>query len=390
MRQRAISAIGLWVALGLCGCDVRGLFPSAWTVPCADRPGSTVCPVDAAAPPPDMTRPCDPRSGSAHAQCGDAYRAEVCLPSGACGPPPIDACQPAGDLRVAFEYAFIPAGSLLLGDLHQGLLTYPVCKKLTTIPLPFCIGTDEVTVGDYRRYLALGADGGRPTAGLPVTSDANPDCTYTRVAGANEGRPLNCVTQDQATAFCQALNGTAARALPSEAEWTWVAGRFRPEAAGAGQQLLRPWYSFGANTNQDPGTVRDTFCGHVNLALCTDGGGGLMDVAAPQLDLGSTPGPGSGFQWPKKPVRNLMGNVSEWIYGAVLWKDGFWDALCTDYDALPNATGDSSVRRIVKGGDWRVSEADARNALQPGYRNPILDPYSPTIGFRCYMKARLQ
>jgi formylglycine-generating enzyme required for sulfatase activity len=204
----------------------------------------------------------------------------------------------------------------------------------------FAIDRTEVTVSRYRECVEagkcskdhLGSDG---TEGMTMTEIDR--CNYGR-----EGRdehPMNCVSYQQATAFCSWAGGR----LPSEAEWQKAAG--------------------GSDSWPFPSGEPTISCAQA-----------VMDGD----------GCGRGTTWPvaSKPkgvspygAHDMAGNVAEWVadwYSQSAFRDG------EDKDPKGPAEG---TLRVVRGGSWRDVAPQMLRSSARQKRLPAT--HSIMIGFRC-------
>ena len=175
------------------------------------------------------------------------------------------------------------------------------------------------------------------------------DATWTPSPGADESRPINCVSWWEAYAFCIWDGGF----LPSEAEWELA-------AAGGDQQREYPW---GAAS---PGSAYAIFgngqgdCDYPggSLAACT----GVANIAP----VGSTTlGAGAWGQL------DLAGNLWEWTLD---WYAPYVDP-CVDCEYATPASD-----RSVRGGDFYLGVS----YLHPSYRGSNPPSYRGNdVGFRC-------
>jgi iron(II)-dependent oxidoreductase len=195
----------------------------------------------------------------------------------------------------------------------------------------FYLDPTEVTVGAYRKCV----EAGRCTA--PRTKSDDEYCNWGY--GDRDEHPINCVTWEQARAYC----GWAGGRLPSEAEWEYA-------ARGGRNDWRYPWGNETASCSR---------------AVMDDGADGCgQDRTWP---VGSKPANGFGLY-------DMAGNVWEWTAdcrhdnyrGAP--KDGRpWDSNRCD-------------RRVVRGGSWN----DGPQLLRVSYRSWV-DPGNrgDDLGFRC-------
>jgi formylglycine-generating enzyme required for sulfatase activity len=251
----------------------------------------------------------------------------------------------------------------------------------------------EVTVGRYRAFVgaALLADGGAAwtppvgsgkhthlSGGLGLSNvqsagtyeqgwnaadnvnvaptNANLACdawaTWTPVAGANEKKPINCVSWFEALAFCIWDGGF----LPSGSEWEYA-------AAGGSEQREYPWGS------TDPGTANQyaiyggggSACYYPSgtLTACSGSPTNFAPVGAASL---------GGGRWGQL---DLGGNVNEWNLD---WDTGYVSP-CTDGAYLTSGTLKQEPGGAMCG-DTTYILPPTRNASPATLRNG-------GIGFRC-------
>lgn len=262
----------------------------------------------------------------------------------------------------------------LAGDSNSGNQSFPATLGA------FRLDRYEVTVGRFRAFVAAGrgiqssapaagagahaniADSGwrttytanllASTSALIAALKCNTG-TWTDTPGANESRPINCLTWYEALAFCIWDGGY----LPTEAEWNHA-------GTGGDQQRAFPWSSpasslvvsyDNASYNNGSGCLAD------GQAACT-----LEDL----LPVGSKPA-GDG-RWGHA---DLGGNVSEWV----LDSSQAYPVPCTDCAALAeNGT------KLLRGGAYSRTALD----LRPGYRlGTSATGRIAFLGFRCARPA---
>jgi sulfatase modifying factor 1 len=254
----------------------------------------------------------------------------------------------------------LPAGSF-----HRSYDVYWwTDKRYEATVSAFRLDRFEVTVGRFRKWMSAYATGARPRAAdgrnpanpddsgwadewnerLPATASALleqlAECSgtsWTEVAGANEGKPINCVTWHEAFAFCIWDQGR----LPTEAEWNYA-------AAGGAEQRVFPW-----STRKDPNALDETYAVFYPQELSA---------------VGSRP-KGDG-KWGQA---DLAGNVAEWILD--WFQDPYGLAPCNDCADLQD-TG----LRVRRGGAHGMNE----DPLYVGFRAAYVpEARSAQMGFRC-------
>lgn len=260
------------------------------------------------------------------------------------------------------------------GDINSGNQSFPATVSA------FRLDKYEVTVGRFRAFVAAnqgtqahppsanaGAHPGIPGSGweagwnaqlatdtaalMAALNCVSPGSgvgkqTWTDTPGANEDRPINCVTWYEAMAFCAWDGGY----LPTEAEWNYA-------AAGGDEQRAFPWSSPPASTMIDSN--------HASYG-CDPNGTGTGCSVQSLSPVGTKP-QGDG-RWGQS---DLAGNVDEWA----LDNNGSYPTPCMDCVYL-NAARD----RIIRGGDFQYGSFP----LRTGYRNEITPSMRyPQDGIRC-------
>jgi formylglycine-generating enzyme required for sulfatase activity len=249
----------------------------------------------------------------------------------------------------------------------------------------FWLGTYEVTVGRFRRFVEAGGgnalappapgDGAHPAApesgwrpewssalapspaALRVALRAGTEClrfgTWTDEPGVSERRPINCVTWFEAYAFC-AWDGAR---LPTEAEWTYAA------AAGA-EQRVYPWSSPPTGSTLDEtravyGCIPDAGC----------------DGAHHPAVVGSVPE--GAARW---GAHDLAGNVAEWLLDWKQWDPGATDYLVPCQDCVElTAPG----ARALRGGSFASQGGPTTDLRVIEPRSAAPSDRRATTGIRC-------
>ncbi len=266
------------------------------------------------------------------------------------------------------DMVYVPPGPFLRGCSPADQACYTIESPAAQIQLDgFYIDRVEVTVAAYRACVASGAcsDEGltlhtaeRGTwnaadVGLNTTKLLDPapsgTCNWSPGDKNRSGHPLNCVTWDQATAYC----AWAGKRLPTEAEWE--------KAARGTDQRIYPW-------GDDPPGCTLT----------------VMKETAPGCGAGHTEPVGSRPRG-RSPygALDMSGNVSEWV--SDWYAEDYYQHSPTTNPAGP----ESGQFRVIRGGSWKVKPEPRNDALRISNRYSFI----PTarldyIGFRCARDAR--
>lgn len=260
----------------------------------------------------------------------------------------------------------VPGGVFFLGGdgLPDGAPSLP--ERLAQLA-PFHLDTHELTVGEARSLAASFALGQLQARGS--SGSLTEACRFTTEPAESEDVPLNCVTLGQARELCEARGGR----LPTEAEWEYVA------SDGA----LERTYPFGeddldlcamAAVGRGRSVQELTELGAPEVADCRGGGEAWGPVA-------SGDGP-SERDVTLLGVRDLGGNVSEWVEGRLgRYDDPCWGAAtllvsptCTEpalYDAGP----------AIRGGSWLDAPFTARAVTRRTFDDPT--QLAIATGVRC-------
>lgn len=278
-----------------------------------------------------------------------------------CGASGGDSCCTSFDVQGGSYYRSYD----LTGDAYSGSMIYPATVS------SFRFDKYEVTVERFRAFVNAGMGtqlnppppgaGAHPNiAGsgwdsrfnfylLANTADliAAVKCdlryqTWTDVPGANEHRPMSCITWYEAMAFCIWDGGY----LPTVAEWNYA-------ATGGDQQRAYPWSSLAG-----PLTIDGFHASYDDGGNCV--GDGLPGCAVTDLvEVGTKPA-GDG-RWGQS---DLAGNASEWILD---WEPGGYLNPCTDCsDVDPNLAFGSGYGRAFRGGSFFDSATGLRTASRFG------------------------
>ena len=205
----------------------------------------------------------------------------------------------------------------------------------------FFIDKYEVSVDEYSRCVQT------RRCSAPGSSES---CNWSK--NERENHPVNCVSWDQARAYCE----SAGKRLPTEAEWE--------KAARGTDGRKYPWGDQPAS------------CDYAVI----------NSVSSSVIDFGMKEGCGRNSTWPvgSKPkgaspfgVMDMVGNVDEWVqdwYDPSYYQKGF----------VKNPQGPSSgVLKTKRGGSWHVSDYQGLHC----YYRPDVMPGN-WGGFRCARDAK--
>jgi formylglycine-generating enzyme required for sulfatase activity len=261
-----------------------------------------------------------------------------------------------------------PGGLFVIGDPYF----FPDDPDLAAIPEhlvqlpPFALDEDEVTVGQVRALVGTGEIAGAPlTRG--AAGSAEEACTFLGPANdANDALPVNCISRAVAEDICAVLG----KRLPTEAEWEFA-------AVNRTRETRFPW---GDEENACDYAVvgRGRFVTEVvdlvdESVVCRATGVSVPWGPAAGGEAGDITDLG---------VRNLAGNVSEWVadryqrYDEPCWNPGPTLIMGPRCDEPSAQVG---LRWSVRGGNWAGPVFQTRSVE----RHALLEGPSVAIGFRC-------
>lgn len=245
----------------------------------------------------------------------------------------------------------------------------------------------EITVGRFRAFVAghNGTQANPPTVGTGThpkiagsgweaswASNLLPDTqslvaalkcepttktfTWTDTPGANENRPINCITWYEAMAFCAWDGGY----LPSEAEWNYA-------ATGGDQQRAYSWSSPASSV-----AIDNSHASYNDGTTCS-GDGQTGCAVTDLLPVGTKPLGDS--RWGQS---DMAGNVWEWTLDAFLNNGGSYTQVpCTDCAYLTPSNPDYRTNR---GGSF----GDTSQSLRTGWRgSSVASGRFANTGARC-------
>jgi formylglycine-generating enzyme required for sulfatase activity len=223
---------------------------------------------------------------------------------------------------VSLEMVKIPGGRFLMGSLY----TFESPQHYVNVP-EFFMGKYPVTQAQWQAVMGNNPSGFK-----------------------GKNRPVEKVSWNDATKFCQKLSKKTRRdyRLPSEAEWEY--------ACRAGTKT--PFY-FGE-------TITPELANYSSKTPYRDGPAGVYREQTTPAD-----------QFPPNifGLYDMHGNVSEWCQD--VWHHNY-DGAPVDGSAWVN--GGNSSGRVIRGGSWNVIPYMCRSAFRSHYNSDGADDSS--IGFR--------
>lgn len=235
---------------------------------------------------------------------------------------------------VSLDLVMIPGGTFQMGSpAGQGADDERPQHKVSV--KPFLMGRYPVTQAQWRGVAAL------PKIARDL--DADPS----KFKGNN--RPVERVTWDDVTEFCQRLSEHTNRAyrLPSEAEWEYACRAGTTTAFHFGETLTSDLANYNANY--------------------TYGSGPKGYSREETTNIGSFPANAFG-------LHDMHGNVSEWCQDH--WYDNYVGA---PVDGSAWLSSDEDAKRLLRGGAWGTFPDYCRSALR--YRL-ARDDRNLVVGFR--------
>ncbi len=173
---------------------------------------------------------------------------------------------------------------------------------------------------------------------------------WTDSPGANESRPMNCITWYEAMAFCIWDGGY----LPTEAEWNYA-------ATGGSEQRAYPWSNPAGST-----VLEGARASYYDGTNCL--GDGAAGCAVTDLIRVGSKGPLGEGRWEQA---DLAGNVWEWTLD---WVETY-EISCMDCARVSSGT-----RRVIRGGGFNTEEPSLRAGSRLSNRPALRFNY---LGFRC-------
>lgn len=258
-------------------------------------------------------------------------------------------CKPVTDTAKAGE-VLVPCGTYLQGSKMND----PTDPGVDSSEMPatmqvvqaFYMDQTEVTVQAYQGCVEASTGDGGTACTAPAKADSY--CNY-GIAAKNQ-HPINCVTWDQAWAYCRWRSLTApGTRLPTETEWEYA-------ARGAAHSTY-PWGNTSPVVPADMGQPSQA---------CWDQPNGTCPVAQFPSTLLGQPSPAGGLY-------DLAGNVWEWT-------DTQYGPYPPNH-VLDSTDGGPNTERVLRGGSWYGDFPDFLRAASRS--NDTAGDAGVRIGFRC-------
>ena len=289
------------------------------------------------------------------------------------------------------KFALVPAGEFMMGNGHTSEEETDVFKLYggsrgavepaeyprhrVRLTQPFYLGMHEVTVGQFRRFVAdsgyrTDAEKGPQPGAFGWDSVRQDVYFHAEMSWRNVGfpqtddHPVVCVSWNDAAEFCKWLSRKEGQPyrLPTEAEWEYAcrAGTTTRYACGDDPESL------AQSGNVADGTFRTKFPNH--------GGETLIAADGYQFTV-----PVGRFRPNAFGLYDMHGNAWEWCAD---WYAADYYAWADTVDPLGPGLG---TERVVRGGSWVVIPSFARSAYREG-RAP--DNRRSGVGFRVALTLR--
>ncbi|MGO8995703.1 MAG: bifunctional serine/threonine-protein kinase/formylglycine-generating enzyme family protein [Polyangiaceae bacterium] len=217
----------------------------------------------------------------------------------------------------------------------------------------FCLDDGEVTVSEYAACVAAKGcaepHAKAEWADIPKEEQQKwtPFCNYAQKDRADH--PMNCVTYDEANAYCRWVGGR----LPTETEWELAARGTDGRPFPWGIDPPSPSRLNACDDGCALGRQKQEVIGAVPLT-----GDDRWGATAPSGAFAAGASPFGAF--------DMAGNVAEWTKSAYC---SYSEPAC------------GAVARVVRGGSWVSDTAAAVRTTSRAKMNPAAR--TPDIGFRC-------
>jgi sulfatase modifying factor 1 len=290
--------------------------------------------------------------------------------SAAAAAKPIPAKSKFETNSLGMKLTIVPPGEFMMGTRGDNLIDLDPGERpqhRVRITKPIAIGTNEVTVGQFRTFVdatrhatdaekdGAGSIGYDPAA-KAFTAENRPEFTWKNIGiEQSDDCPVTNVSWNDAKAFCTWLSGKEGKRyrLPTEAEWEYCCRA-------------------GSNTRFSTGEQAASVVGHGNI-----GDASLRKIwPAANWTVAANDGyactaPVGKFKPNAFGLYDMVGNVAEWC-------EDYYDAAYYANSPENDPTGASSGEtRSFRGGSWLNDDVTQRPSLRfpgwdPSWRNPVL------------------